>query len=343
MPNVSVRGACSADGCERPHYAHGLCKACLRRKNRSGSTARQRIERGSTQRCKEPGCDRRANVRGYCPHHDDKVRRHGTTEGRPACREPGCEKRPYGGQEFCRDHRRTNGLVDHPRRTGERIGACRFCGEDFVQKRKPGKPLAYCSRPECLEARRETRRRKSLAAYYGETEPRERTRKNWREILPSEILVLPSFHPLYRSARYKARQGSVFIVCANPICPRKGEPFERPYKLGQPVKYCSDECRTAINRLRARHHRLVRRKSKQIGDVFSLDFLYERDGGVCFLCGLDVDRRDASEDHVVPLNGGGEHTLENVVLAHRSCNTRKSDLALGEFLARWPRKRELAA
>lgn len=72
-------------------------------------------------------------------------------------------------------------------------------------------------------------------------------------------------------------------------------------------------------------------------DNITLDALIERDGGICYLCGGEVEERRKfkrgqprgdmrfypSVDHVVPISRGGEHTWENVKLAHRSCNSRK--------------------
>lgn len=58
--------------------------------------------------------------------------------------------------------------------------------------------------------------------------------------------------------------------------------------------------------------------------------IYERDGWVCRLCGLPVDRAlefpdpmCASLDHKRPLKDGGTHTRANVQLAHFRCNAAK--------------------
>lgn len=60
--------------------------------------------------------------------------------------------------------------------------------------------------------------------------------------------------------------------------------------------------------------------------------VYERDEWVCGICSDPVDRNTVwpdpmspSLDHVLPLSLGGHHTMENVTLAHLSCNVRKGN------------------
>lgn len=58
--------------------------------------------------------------------------------------------------------------------------------------------------------------------------------------------------------------------------------------------------------------------------------LYERDGWICYLCELQVDRdgdpngnRAPSLDHVTPKSLGGSDDPENLKTACRACNSRK--------------------
>jgi len=59
------------------------------------------------------------------------------------------------------------------------------------------------------------------------------------------------------------------------------------------------------------------------GERLSLDALYARDNGWCWLCKAPVHRSDASRDHVVPLSKGGGKGADNERLAHRACNSSK--------------------
>jgi len=58
--------------------------------------------------------------------------------------------------------------------------------------------------------------------------------------------------------------------------------------------------------------------------------IYERDKA-CVYCG---SKEDLTIDHVVALNDGGSHKQDNLVVACRSCNSRKSDTPLEEWLRR---------
>lgn len=125
-----------------------------------------------------------------------------------------------------------------------------------------------------------------------------------------------------KEEQYKKR----FHAC--PVC---GEITDRR-------KYCSDAC---ANKAANKRHEISRRikinnvmKDKDI----SVRSLYKRDNGVCYLCGKpcsydDYVTRDGafiagdwypSIDHVIPLSKGGEHSWDNVRLAHRLCNSLKS-------------------
>lgn len=77
-----------------------------------------------------------------------------------------------------------------------------------------------------------------------------------------------------------------------------------------------------------------RREAKLKGAVILEKFKFveicERDGWICQICKLPVDKTlkhpnsfSASLDHIVALFNGGNHTKENTQLAHLSCNIRK--------------------
>jgi 5-methylcytosine-specific restriction endonuclease McrA len=68
-----------------------------------------------------------------------------------------------------------------------------------------------------------------------------------------------------------------------------------------------------------------------MGERRQLLDLYERDIGLCWLCGEHVphpyweaeeinDVNAPTRDHVIPKSRGGKNTLDNLRLAHSLCN-----------------------
>lgn len=110
-------------------------------------------------------------------------------------------------------------------------------------------------------------------------------------------------------------------------------------KLTNRRKYCSSQCR---NKVLWRNHEIKRRallNNQIVNTDITLERLYEKDNGICWLCGTkcdwdDYEYRDnwfiagnfyPSIEHVKPLSKGGEHSWENVRLAHRICNSIKGN------------------
>jgi len=53
--------------------------------------------------------------------------------------------------------------------------------------------------------------------------------------------------------------------------------------------------------------------------------IYQRDQGVCQLCGLPVSFAEMSLDHRIPFSRGGTHEPGNCQTTHRLCNHRKGN------------------
>lgn len=76
-------------------------------------------------------------------------------------------------------------------------------------------------------------------------------------------------------------------------------------------------------RVRLKNERRNARKLGVFVEDVDLDIVYERDKGICYLCHLHVDRKDASREHVIPVVRRGAHSYDNVRLAHKRCNSAK--------------------
>ena len=105
-------------------------------------------------------------------------------------------------------------------------------------------------------------------------------------------------------------------------------------------KYCSNFCRKKYHNT---VHSAIRQRYKLInGNIdytVTLKKLIKRDKNICYICHKECDLNDytyhdnnfvagnyyPSIDHIIPLSKGGGHSWDNVKLAHRICNSKKSD------------------
>lgn len=102
-------------------------------------------------------------------------------------------------------------------------------------------------------------------------------------------------------------------------------------------KFCSHPCCIRANGRIAGD----RERAALAGVAFEPVYLWpvwERDGGLCQLCGLPVlwflewpHGGSAVLDHEVPLSQGGDHVAANLQLAHAVCNGWKATLGPAEF------------
>lgn len=97
-------------------------------------------------------------------------------------------------------------------------------------------------------------------------------------------------------------------------------------------KTCSDKCSKRIKAHYDNMKKRRRRKDSWTSDssTITLEKLFARDEGICWICGgrcdKDADSNDnmyPSVDHVIPISHGGKDSWDNVKLAHRLCNTLK--------------------
>lgn len=98
--------------------------------------------------------------------------------------------------------------------------------------------------------------------------------------------------------------------------------------------YCSNACA----------HQIKWRIKDGYRKLFPLEEVYERDKGICYLCGKVCDWNDYEErngvivygnnypsrDHVIPKSKGGKNEWDNIRHAHRICNSVKADIPLVE-------------
>lgn len=128
--------------------------------------------------------------------------------------------------------------------------------------------------------------------------------------------------------RSQSRMVSELIPRQCVVC---GDLFQ-PSHLGI-HKYCSSECKVAMDNTRRRRYRAG---AKTI--AVSYKVVYERDGGNCQICGKKVNAKhkwpdllSGSMDHIIPLSKGGPHEESNIQLAHLGCNLSKNNKYAGQL------------
>lgn len=165
--------------------------------------------------------------------------------------------------------------------------------------------------------------------------------KTWTEWL--EELELRKEQSKEQKELQKARKQLINVLSAsiNKMQPRVCKECGKIFYSQYPTKlYCDKKCQ-------AKHHRGHDKripKSQIVDTDISLQRLYRRDGGKCYLCGCRCDFKDwrvsesgnkypgdtyPTKDHVIPVSMGGKESWENVRLACWKCNLEKSDSIVG--------------
>ena len=126
--------------------------------------------------------------------------------------------------------------------------------------------------------------------------------------------------------REKNRQKTICNVCGSVFTPHN-----------KTQKYCSAECSKRANKTTSNHIRRIRKECQTVDTDITLEGLYRRDSGFCYICGLKCNYEDyvirngrkivgdwyPTIEHVKALSNGGSHSWANVRLAHKKCNEIK--------------------
>lgn len=102
-------------------------------------------------------------------------------------------------------------------------------------------------------------------------------------------------------------------------------------------KFCSENCRKRYNNRKKEISRRTMLQKQVIDKDISLEKLYKRDKGICYICGCKCNWNDfeiinnnrhtgktyPTIEHIKPLSKGGSHSWNNVKIACFECNTKK--------------------
>lgn len=147
--------------------------------------------------------------------------------------------------------------------------------------------------------------------------------------------VLPGYSTVYCSSHCYGNDK----VKYESYCDNCGEMFKG--KKNRANKFCSWECyykkRTNGGFVRNYSTKVFvdsglkrARKYNAKRETINVRKVFDNDNWLCGICGELVDkeipypdRESASVDHIVPLSKGGNHTYDNLQIAHLQCNLKK--------------------
>lgn len=109
--------------------------------------------------------------------------------------------------------------------------------------------------------------------------------------------------------------------------------------VGRRRLFCSNRCACTFADRRTRAERAGAYTDRDYG----LIDVGRKWGWMCAICGWEVDQslrfphpKAGQVDHAWPLSRGGEHTLDNLQLAHAQCNTMKNSRQDPDFFLLYP-------
>lgn len=141
---------------------------------------------------------------------------------------------------------------------------------------------------------------------------------------------------LWQNPKYKERPVKVLPkgqIMFQGICWNCGAQWAS-YKLRHS---CSDECSAILKKAKAmRNGGGHRKRAKHYGGVWNPGItalsVFQESRWICQICLGPVDPRESTGlwmptlDHIIPMARGGDHSRENLQLAHMICNAYKRDL-----------------
>lgn len=220
--------------------------------------------------------------------------------------------RPSCPNKFC-----SRKCAGEYRKKNCKIYICKYCGKEYGGKEALHRDVRYCS-SVCYTADNVDKSIKDTCPICGKEFEVISGTKYCSDECRKEAAAIRSWHHAYKKQIYKrycTECGRIFIT-------NKSEKI-----------FCGSAC---ARRQAMRGRNAIRRGSSNKLDMViekvSYSEIYERDEGRCHICGEKVheeynrhDRLSGTLDHVIPLARGGDHTYDNIKLAHMVCNSIKAD------------------
>lgn len=252
-----------------------------------------------------------------------------------------------GRNKFCSDEckairyrQKKQEWMDRRAEGKRQVKTCVICGKPFKPKQSSIQITCSeeCSRINRLNHQQERDKRNyisTMAEYKARLEKKkeetrlrkEREKEESRKRYQEKLANQRKQKELQRELKAIEKAESLKRVCI--VCGKQFTAIQSAQKI------CSKECK---KRWQHRNYK-TRLKGKIIDDDITLEALYRRDLGVCYLCGCTCNWDDKVIDngntivgntyptieHVKPLSKGGLHEWKNIRLACFKCNTVKSN------------------
>lgn len=264
------------------------------------------MQSDSTRPCPRCGKDRPIYAKGLCQSCYSAAwqKAHPRTTPRPPCTMPGCEK-PQLGRGVCSAHyyhltRQTETRPCSVDGCGQPVRTKGLCHAHYTQAQRtggdptghlPGRTRAICTIEGCGQP---AVGRGYCRLHWG----------RWRRQGDPSVVILQS----------DKRTPFVCVWC--------GKTFYVKPSTGQRCcsKACSKRQYPEGEAARRGTHKYRTSKRKQFVAPVNEQAIFDRDKGLCGICGKPVERSKMSLDHILPISKGGTREPKNVRLAHLSCN-----------------------
>lgn len=204
----------------------------------------------------------------------------------------------------------------------EKLKICEYCGVQYYNDHPEQR--RFCSK-KCYRAFQND----SIEKRRLELEE-ERTRRLTTQCpICGTVFIAKYMGTLYCSDRCKAI-ASAHHVPITYRCKGCGEQVVTEYGDKKRI-FCSVECQ---RRYFSRIYKKLRKEQirESYVEPVNLVRVYRRDKGICQICGLPVPFNKEPEniwgatiDHIIPLSRNGLHSMRNSQIAHRICNSLKSN------------------
>lgn len=64
---------------------------------------------------------------------------------------------------------------------------------------------------------------------------------------------------------------------------------------------------------------------------FAMNYIEKNDNAICVYCGIDLNKLNATADHIIPISNGGNNCKVNLVVCCRSCNNERGNLSFNKY------------